>query len=176
MTDIINDMLHGHKFIDGYLVNSDVERIVRAIRDYSDEVEVKWLPPNARTREDGSQAPAYAIIHNPVGQPPYVMFYVKNDEDFNDKVLFRIISSDQRSGSPKWNEFTAWEETQKRIQTQEHIDRQAEAADLAYHMLKTKKHDYRVNSGLRVTEGTRGNTANEHRKLILGPKGNRGQL
>lgn len=173
---IIDDMLHGHKFIDGHLVDSNAERIVRAIRDYSDEVEVKWLPPNARTREDGSQAPAYAIVHNPVGQPPYVMFYVRNDEDFNIQVLHRIISSDQRSGSPKWNEFTAWEEANKRVAQQVELDRQAEAADLAYHMLRTKQHDYRVNSGLRITDGVRGNTAADHKKLILGPKGNRGQL
>lgn len=170
---IVDEMLHGHKFINGYLVSSDVERIVRAIKDYSDEIEVKWLPPEARKEHD---LPAYSIIHNPVGQPPYVMFYVKNDEEFNDKVLYRIISSDQRTGTPKWNEFTAWEETQKRIAQQEELDRQAEQADLVYHILKTKKHDYRVNSGLRITEGTRGNTANDHKKLILGPTGNRGKL
>lgn len=139
------DLTQSHVFVDGQLVSAKIQRIVEAIRDYEPELDVQWIPPGARTE---GQA-AFAIIHRPVGHPSYVLFYVKSEEEFDERVLAKIIYNDQRNGkTATMSDLEAWEETQKRIQKQEYLDKMEEANDIAAFVAKTHLNRIRINKDL----------------------------
>lgn len=166
------DLLNGHQFIDGNLVSSKIRRIIDAIREYSDELEVQWIPPAARSE---GQA-AFRILHTPVGQPPYVIKHVQTEEEFDERILKNIIAGDQRNGQTSLTEYEAWEEAGRRIQHQEALDKMEELHDIAYHYARSNKNTYRVNDSLVFKEGSPGNKAADSRKVHLGPTGKRGKM
>ncbi len=152
----IPDLHRGHVMVDGQLVSADIERVVLAIKDYEPELEVKWIPPQQRTPEE----PAFAIIHNAPGNKPYVLFYVQTEEEFDMRVLQRIIYNDQRkTGTQQYSELEAIEAAQKLLQKQEWLDRMEEANDIAAHILKTPLNTYKVNDNLIIKEGIPFNAA-----------------
>lgn len=144
-----------HVMVDGSVVSAKVQRVVEAIREYEPELDVKWIPPEAR-RE--GQA-AFSIIHDSPGNSPYVLFYVNTEEEFDNRVLYKIIANDQRNGKMTYDEVESWETTQKLIQQQVERDKQEQDIDIAYHLLKTKKNTYKVNDKLIVKEGIPFNVA-----------------
>ncbi len=152
---MIPDIHNGHLMIDGQLVSAKAERVVLAIKDYCDEIEVKWIPTGQRKPNE----PAYAIVHDAPGNAPYVMFYVQNDEDFDERVLHRIIANDQRNGKALLSELEAWETAQKLVHKQVELDRMEEANDIAAHILKTKLNTYKVNENLIIKDGIPFNAA-----------------
>lgn len=158
------DLHNAHKFVDGRLISVKIQRVVDAIRDYEPELDVKWIPPEARTNRQLD--PAFCVVHNPVGRPSYIMFYVR-EEDFDERVLYRIIYNDQRNGKQNYDEFSAWEETQKRLQHQEYLDKLEEAQDIMEHALKTKLNTYRINPDLVIQDGIPFNVARKFRKKHL---------
>jgi hypothetical protein len=132
------DLDLSHIVVEGQFVSAKVSRIVQAIREYSDELEVQWVPPTAR--EEG--VAAYKIRHNPPGGMSYTLFHVKNDEDFDERVLARIIANDQRTRPVQLSELEAWEEAQRRCKHQEFLDALEEANDKAAFALRTPLHTY----------------------------------
>jgi len=150
------DPQNSHIVVDGQFVSAKVERIVQAIHDYEPELEVKWIPPNARTEGES----AFAIIHNAPGNAPYVLMYVKTEEEFDERVLQRIIYNDQRNtGQQEWSELSAWEEAQKRIQKQAYLDLLEEANDVAFHVLRSPLNTYKVSDDFVIKDGIPWNTA-----------------
>lgn len=145
----IKQLENAYSMEGGYLVSDKVSRVVAAIRDYEPELDVQWVPPAAR-RE--GQA-AFAIIHRPLGSDEYVLFYVKTEEEFDERVLHKIIANDQRKGEHTWNDFTAAEKTRELVGKQKALDAMDQANDIAYHVLKTKKSTYRVNDKLLIKDG-----------------------
>jgi hypothetical protein len=143
-----------------HFVSEKIERIVLAIKDYEPNLEVKWLPPEARRdRQTDTILPAFEIVyHAPDGQSQ-TLFYVKDETEFDERVLHRIIVNDQRNGKVNWSEFTAWEETQKRIGKQAYLDMMEEAEDLAEHILRTHLNTYKVTPNLIIKEGIPFNAA-----------------
>lgn len=142
------DLTQSHVFVDGHLVSAKAQRIVQAIKDYEPELEVKWVPPNARTE---GQA-AYAIIHDAPGNAPYVLFYVQNDEEFDERVLAKIIANDQRSGKQNYSDFEAWEQTKKLLARQEFLDKMEEAKDIAKFVAKTHLNTIRIDKNLTIRD------------------------
>jgi hypothetical protein len=134
------DLTRSHLCIDGQFVSAKISRIVEAIRDYSEELDVQWLPPQLRTDNEA----AFKIIHRAPGQPPYTLFHITNDEDFDERVLARIIANDQRTRPVQLSELEAWEEAQARINKQKFLDDMEEAADKAAFMLRTPLHTYTI--------------------------------
>lgn len=134
------DFGNSHSLVDGQFVSHKVQRVVEAIREYSDELEVKWLPPGAR--EDG--AAAYKIIHNPPGGMSYTLFHVKDDADFDERVLAKIIANDQRTRPVQLSELEAWEEAQRRVKHQEFLDSLEEANDKMAFAMRTPLHTFTV--------------------------------
>lgn len=132
MTDV--DLTQSHVFVDGRLVSAKVERIVQAIKDYEPEIDVQWIPPEAREPDQA----AFAIIHRPVGKPDYVCFYVKDESEFDERVLLRLIYNDQRNGERQMTELEAFEKTQALLQKQAWLDQVEEANDIAAFALRTK--------------------------------------
>lgn len=139
---------------DGYLVSGKVSQVVEALRAYDPDLDVEWVPPAARRP---GQA-AFAVVYKGYGTP-YILFYVQTEEEFDERVLHRVIVNDQRNGEHTWNDFTAAEETRKLIQQQEWLDAMEQANDIAAHILKSPKNSYRVNKDLLIKAGIPGNAA-----------------
>lgn len=138
------DLTRSHIFVDGHLVSAKIQRIIEAIRDYEPELDVQWIPPGQRSE---GQA-AFAIIHRPVGRPHYVLFYVKSEEEFDERVLSKIIYNDQRNGSRTLTELETWEETQRLLERQAYLDKMEEASDIARFVAKTHLNKIRINKDL----------------------------
>jgi hypothetical protein len=89
------------------------------------------------------------------------LFFVRNDEDFDERVLLRIIANDQRTanGKPKYSELVAWETTQKLLAKQAYLDRMEEAADMTAVFLRSKLHTFNFGNGVVLKDGIPGNAA-----------------
>lgn len=155
---------NSHVVIDGQFVSSRVSQVVEAINEYyGGEVQVKWVPPGARSE---GQA-AFAIEHHAPGQHPYVIFYVKTEEEFDIRVLHKLIFNDQRNGKTTLSELEAYDRAQAALRRQEFLDAMEEAGDIAYHILKSPKNTYKVNDDLVIREGIPFNTADWGRRKHL---------
>lgn len=141
--------------VDGGMVSAEAKRVIMAIREYEPTLDVRWIPPAARKEGDA----AYAIIHDAPGNSPYIMFYVKNDEDMNMSVLSKIIYNDQRNGEDQWSDETALAEANKRMDHQIFLDHVEEMNDIAQHVLRSPLNDYKVNEDLRIKSGVPYNVA-----------------
>lgn len=148
-------MSNGIDIRDGRLVSQKIAQVVDAIRDYSPEIDVKWIPPENRTADQA----AFQIWHSPPGQPPYCFMHVKTEEEMTTKVLMDIIAGDQRNGSVQYSEVEAAEEAAKRVAFQKWADERDEAIDVMYHILKSPLNTYKVNDDLIIKEGIPGNAA-----------------
>ncbi len=153
-----------HIVVDGLFVNARVSRVVEAINDYyKGEVRVTYLPEGARSE---GQA-AFGIEHHPPGGRPYVISYVKDEADFDERVLQRLIFNDQRSSKVQLSELEAWDRAQAAVKRQEFLDAMEEAGDIAYHVLKSPKNQYKVSNDLIIHDNIPFNAARLHRKKHL---------
>lgn len=151
MTDPMQDILNkglSFKLRDGHFVNSRVQQVCQAIHEYEPELNVLFVP-EAQRREGEA---AYKIVHTPVGGQTYILFTVRRDEDFDHRVLQRIIANDQRHGKTPLTEYEAWEQSQRLIETQKAREQMEEANDIAYHVLRTHKNVYKVNDKVTIRD------------------------
>lgn len=147
--------MSGVEIRDGRLVSQRIAQVVDAIREYNPELDVKWVPPEAR-REDQA---AFQIWHNPPGQEPYCFMHVKNEDEFTTAVLMRIIAGDQRNQKLEYSEIEAAEEAAKRVAYQRWADIRDEKIDLMYHILKSPLNTYKVSKDLVIKDGIPMNAA-----------------
>ncbi len=140
------DLQNSHVMVDGQFVSAAIERVVLAIKEYEPTLEVKWIPPAQRT--EGMAA--FAIIHDAPGNKPYVLFYVPTEEEFDERVLKKIIANDQRINPQGFSELEAWEQTHKLIERQKYLDKIEEANDIAAHVLRSPLHEYKVTKNHKI--------------------------
>jgi hypothetical protein len=136
--------------VDGSLIAAEIGRVVEAIRQYDPLIEVQWIPRDARGEGDA----AFRLVHNPVGGRPYVMFYVQTEDEFDHRVLKRIMMNDQArtGGKTTMSEFEAHRRAQEAVKQQKFRDQMEEANDIAFHVFKSKLNTYRVNKDLVIKE------------------------
>lgn len=146
---------NSHVLIDGQFVSANVERVVLAIKEYDPDLHVEWLPPAAR--QDGQAA--FKVFYQPVGTEPYVLFYVKDESEFDNRVLQRIIANDQRRNPVDRGEYEAWEEAQRLIEHQKYLDEIEQANDIAAHVFRSHLNTYKVSDRLIIKEGIPFNAA-----------------
>lgn len=149
------DLNLGTEVIDGRFVNTEVRRVIDAIRQYEPEIEVQYIPLEARTP---GQA-AYRLIHRPRDGAPYIMFTVRRDEDFDSRILAKVMANDNRNGVTSLSELEAFEAAERAVAHQRYLDMVEEANDIAFHVLKTKKNTYKVNDDFVIKEGIPFNAA-----------------
>lgn len=136
--------------VDGGFVSVRVQQVVEAIRDYSPELNVEWIPPTARKP---GQA-AFRIMHYPPGGEPYVIFHVKTEEEFDTRVLKKIIANDARvGGKPKYSDIEAAEKAAELVAKQRAHDELMEKIDVMYHVFKSPLNTYKVNKDLIIKDG-----------------------
>lgn len=131
---------------DGSFISQRVSRIVELIRDYDPNLDVRWIP--ARSRRDGD--PAFAIVTKDLTGREYVVFYVQDEQDFDGRVLERLYQADAAKHGNILSEIDARNKAVRALQEKEHQEQMEEAKDLAYHILKSKKHEYKHN-GIKYT-------------------------
>lgn len=146
-----------HILVGDHFVSARVERIVQAIKDYEPMIDVDYLPVGAReTAEKGGKIvtlPAFKIVYRPIGQPEFVLFHVKDEESFDERVLMRIIQNDNRNGQQTWNEFQALEKAQQMVAQIKRQDEMEEMHDMARHIIRTPLNKYVVNKNLIIKDG-----------------------
>lgn len=145
--------------VQDHLIPQRVMQVVQAIREYSIELDVEWVPPINRQPGDA----AYKIIHRPIGGEAYTIFHVKTDDEFDTRILMRLIAGDQRNGKQHYSQLEAAEEAAKRVAHQRWMDEVEEKNEMAYALLNSKKSVYKFNDDLIFREGTPGNVAHEFR-------------
>lgn len=143
--------------VDNNFVLRTAVQTVKAIKEYEPDIDVQYLPVGAR--KEGQAA--YRVVHRPLGQMPYVMFTVRRDEDMTPDVLQKIMVNDQRNNELKMSDLEFHEAAVAAAERQAYLDRMEEANDIAYHVFKTKKNDYKVSKDLRIKDGIPFNVANK---------------
>lgn len=86
-----------HEMVDGRIVSAEHLRIAEIIKDYNDELELAWIPPENRNHNE--EYP-FAVIHSPVGKASYVVFKVKEDE-MDHRILARLFTGDLSKNNPQ---------------------------------------------------------------------------
>ena len=94
-----------YEYRDGHLVSQRVSQVVAAIQEYAPEVEVQWVPPAQRDNDTA----AFRLVHHPKDREPYVIFHVKNEDEFDARILKRLMMGDQRNGPLTIGEIEASE-------------------------------------------------------------------
>lgn len=130
-------------------VSQRVAQVIEAIHDYCPELEVQWIPPEHRGEGDN----AFRIMHRPVGGEPYVIFHVQNEQQFDARILKRIIVNDNRNGVPTYGEIEAAEKAAELVAKQRADDELEEAVDKMYHALKSPLNTYRLDKNTVIKDG-----------------------
>lgn len=124
---------------DGRWINERVSRIVEIIQDYDSTIEVQWIPEDQRLRTD----PAFRLIeHRPDGRK-FIMFYVNNELEFDERVLARVIDSDQARNPLSLAAMDKKNTALKLIAAKEKMDELEDKHDLAAHIWKSGRARYR---------------------------------
>lgn len=140
-----------YKLHNGHFVNARVQQICHAIQEYEPELDVMYLP---EARREGKAA--YRIVHRPANGEPYILFTVRRDEDFDERILQRIIANDQRHAELTWDEVEAKELAEALVKKQEWQDQMDEANDIAKHVLKSHLNKYVVDKKKNIVIEDRG--------------------
>ena len=140
----------------GHFVSDRISRVVEAIKEYEPRLEVKWIPEGQRRN---GQA-AFAVIYHDSEHGEYTLFYVNSEEEFDERVLQRIIVNDQRNGKTSLSDYDAWEKTNQLIAEQKRLDALEEANDIAFHVFNSHKSRYKVNDDLVIDDSIPFNIAN----------------
>ena len=135
--------------VDGQFVSERVSQIVAAIQEYSPELHVQWIPPGARSDDEA----AFRIVHFPPGGEPYVVMHVKTEEEFDGRILKRIIAGDQRNGKVTYGEVEAAEKAAQLIAQQRVKDEQAEMIDKMWHVFRSPLNTYRLDNDTVIKDG-----------------------
>lgn len=126
---------------DGSWVSERVSRLVEIIRDYDSFIDVRWIRPDQRGADD----PAFALVDTRTPGREYVIFYVKDESEFDGRVLERLYQMDAAKHGNILTKIESENMAVKAIQEKLNKERLEEYTDFAYHLLNSKKHTYRHN-------------------------------
>lgn len=135
--------------IDGQFVSERISQIVEAIRDYSPDLDVEYIPANVRRPDQA----AFRIIHKPEDGLPYVIFHVSTEDEFDARVLKRIIAGDQRNEELTYSDVEAADLAAALIIKQKADDAREEAIDKMYAVFKSPLHTYKLDKDTIIKEG-----------------------
>lgn len=122
---------------DGRWVNADFERLARNIQEYDPALELRWIPPENRTREDKKP---YCIVDTRTGT---VVLHA-GELDTPPEILTRLYLADDNSGNVL-DRIEAHNLAIKNLQMQEWNDQREEMRDQAKFLLYTPLHWVKFN-------------------------------
>lgn len=159
MFDSAYDLAQSHVPVEsGHFVSQRVVDEIEAIHNYFDDIEVQWIPPDKRINPT---SPAFAITCTPAGGKPYIVFYVKDESEFDGRVFKKILMNDSnKNPHTTLSELEAHEATQAALISQRYKERMEEAHDIAHHALRSPLHTYKIDKNLVIKDdGRYGNGA-----------------
>lgn len=122
---------------DGQWVSEKFERLASLIQDYDASLELRWIPPVGRTRED---------------KEPYVIWDTRTDtsvlfakeQDEPHQILARLWGIDNVHNNVL-DKIEIEENAKKALDMKAWMDKQEEAADLAYFFKQSPLHTIKHN-------------------------------
>lgn len=95
----MNDPLFANNHLvateEGYFVDQRWAYLAQIIEDYNPQLELRWIPPNLRTVEDGAP---YVVVHRQRDGLEYAVLYA-SELDSPQDVLERIFNADMKHGN-----------------------------------------------------------------------------
>lgn len=125
---------------DGRFISGKVSRIVELVREYDHRLDVKWIPPDLRASGD----PAFAVTERLKDGSEVVAFYVQSEEEFDERVLTRLIESDNAHGNVGAR-VEAGNLAARAVAEKRRREEVAAYADFATSIIRSRKHTYRHN-------------------------------
>lgn len=117
---------------DGQWVNADFERLARNIQEYDPALELRWIPPANRTREDKKP---YCIVDT---RTETIVLHA-SELDTPAEILTRLYLADDKNGNVL-DRIEAHNLAQRNLQMQEWNDQREEMMDQAKFLLFTPLH------------------------------------
>jgi hypothetical protein len=121
---------------DGSFVSEKISRIVELIREYDPKLDVRWVPPAARTRGED----AFQVVELCKDGVWRTAFTVKTEDEFNELVLARIYDADQRKHGNVMARLEAMQKAQDALKRKRWEDEMEQAGDMAQFLIKTPFH------------------------------------
>lgn len=126
---------------DGSFVSAKVSRIAELIRDYDHHIDVRWIRPADRAPDE----PAFALVYVNTDGSEYVIFYVQDEEAWDEGVLARLYEIDAEKQGSIIDKVDAMNAAARKVQEATYQEQMEEAKDFAYSVLHSKKHRYKHN-------------------------------
>lgn len=133
---------------EGRWVNADFERLARNIKDYDSALELRWIPPDKRTREDKKP---YCIVDT---RTETVILHA-SELDTPAEILTRLYLADSDNGNVL-DRIEAHNLAIQNLKLAEWLDEREEMMEQAKFLLFTPLHYVKFN----------GKKLNEHRKPV----------
>lgn len=112
---------------DGQWVSEKFERLARVIKDYDPNLELRWIPPAKRTREDKKP---FCVVHfNPQNGAEYVVLHA-SELDSPEDILARLWGADSKTGDVL-AKLDIHNDAAEALRLKDQQDRMAEATDRA---------------------------------------------
>lgn len=154
--DEIRTSFDGYTIQGGQLISDRVHRIVAAIHERYPELEVRWIPDRQAVAENQNQ---FRIIYKDPEGGEHFIHGVKNEEEFDERVLKWLIQNDGRHNNVTLQDYEAWEEAKNLVEKQVWLDQLDEMEALTASIIKSNKDTYKVNKDLVIKENVLGNQA-----------------
>lgn len=119
---------------DGSWHSAEISRVIECIRDYSDKLDVRYIPQHLREEGDA----AFAIVEYLPDGREVVAFYVQHEEDMNLSVLERIHGGDNAKHDVQ-KRMEAHNEAVRQLERKRREDALAEAKEEASFLFKLEK-------------------------------------
>lgn len=103
--------------------------LAEIVQDYDPYLELRWIPPDKRTRDDKKP---YVVVDTRNNTP----VQYASDLDVPEQVLAQIIQGDNRNGSVL-SKLEAYEAAHKLFLMREYLDKMEEAAEEAKFFMKS---------------------------------------
>lgn len=129
--------MSGFVVADGQWVSEKFERLASLIQDYDSNLELRWIPPDKRTREDKEPFVIFDKVSNTV------VLYAK-EQDEPHLILSRLWGIDNAQHNVL-DRMEIEERAKKALEMKEWMDFQEEAASLAYFFKQSPLHTIRHN-------------------------------
>jgi len=118
-------------------VSSKFELLAEIVQDYDRWLELRWIPPENRTRDDKKP---YVVVDTRTNYP---VIYA-SELDVPEQILAQIIGGDNKNGTVL-SKLEAFEAAQKLFQMREFLDKMEQAADEAKFMIDSPLNTVRFN-------------------------------
>lgn len=123
--------------VDGHFVSAKQVRINEILQDYSQDLQLQWIPPNERSHKDL----AFRVVCFPHGRAPYAVCFA---EEADERLLARVFEADQRNSPNKLSYIENYNRALEMTKAKEDFDKRQEDHAIAQAVLRNNKSSYKV--------------------------------